>query len=174
MIGKVLGGYRIVRELSSVGQGTVYRAEHELLGRPAAVKLLRPELSENSELVQRFFNEAKAATAIRHPGIIEVYDFGQLDAESLYLTMALVPGQELGELMAGRQLPYDELYPLLIQLLEALAYVHRRGYVHCDLKSENVRVRPDGTLKLMDFGLMLNAGAADLPDSGGPPPDTPV
>src|SRR5688500_9919079 len=76
MIGAVLGNYRITGAISSGGMGAVYRAEHELLGRPAAIKLLRSELTASPDLVQRFFNEAKAVTEIRHPGIVEVYDFG--------------------------------------------------------------------------------------------------
>src|SRR3954454_17960729 len=93
MIGTVLGSYRITRELSAGGMGQVYKADHVLLGRHAAVKLLRHELTENNELVQRFFNEAKAATAMRHPGIIEVFDFGYTVRVRAYLIMQSLAGE---------------------------------------------------------------------------------
>ena len=76
MIGVIIGSYRIVAELGKGGMGMVYRAEHTQLGRPAALKMLLPQLSSDSGIVQRFFNEARAASAIDHPGIVQVYDFG--------------------------------------------------------------------------------------------------
>ena len=78
VIGHVIGNYRIVSELGRGGMGMVYRAEHVQLGRPAALKMLLPQMSSDPSIVQRFFNEARAASAIDHPGIVEVYDFGRL------------------------------------------------------------------------------------------------
>jgi serine/threonine-protein kinase len=101
LIGIELGNYRITGEISIGGMGTVYRAEHTLLGRPAAIKLLRPELTTNDELVERFFNEAKAATAIRHPGIVEVYDFGYTTDGKAYLVMELLDGIGLEKKLAA-------------------------------------------------------------------------
>lgn len=95
MLGQVLGGYRITGELSAGGMGQVYKADHQVLPRHAAVKLLRPELTANTEIVQRFFNEAKAATAIRHPGIVEVFDFGYTDAGRAFLVMEFLEGEPL-------------------------------------------------------------------------------
>jgi hypothetical protein len=95
---------------------------------------------------------------LKHPNTIEVLDFGQLDETSLYITMELVPGRELSDVMAGRQMPLAEVYPLLIQLLQALDFIHSRLFVHRDIKSQNIRVRDDGVLKLMDFGLMGQLG----------------
>jgi len=74
----IVGNYRITARLSEGGMGAIYRAEHVLLGKPAAVKMLLPELSHDRDLVARFFNEAKIATSIRHPGIVEIYDFGRI------------------------------------------------------------------------------------------------
>jgi serine/threonine-protein kinase len=157
MIGKVLGSYRIVRELSSGGQGTVYRAEHELLGRPAAIKLLRPELGENSELVQRFFNEAKAATAIRHAGIIEVYDFGYTPDGVAYLVMELLTGEPLSKKIERGPVPEAEARQIAGGIASALDAAHDKGIVHRDLKPDNVFLVPDPELgerpKVLDFGV---------------------
>src|SRR4051812_16154863 len=92
IVGAVLGNYRVTGELSHGGMGSVYHARHELLGRTAAVKLLRPELTGNAELVERFFNEAKATTAIDHPGIIRIYDFGHTSDGRAYIVMELLDG----------------------------------------------------------------------------------
>ena len=95
LVGALLGSYRITDELSSGGMGTIYRARHELLGRDAAVKVLRAELTSDAELVDRFFTEARAATAIRHPGIIEVFDFGYTETGEAYLVMEFLDGESL-------------------------------------------------------------------------------
>jgi serine/threonine-protein kinase len=159
MIGKVLGGYRIVRELSSGGQGTVYRAEHEVLERPAAIKLLRPELSENRELVLRFFNEAKAATAIRHPGIIEVYDVGSTPDGIAYLVMELLEGEPLSKRIERGPLPEGDAVQIARGIASALAAAHAKAIVHRDLKPDNVFLVPEPALplgvrpKLLDFGV---------------------
>ena len=95
MLGQVVGKYRIVAPLGKGGMGVVYRAEHVALGRPAALKVLLPELCRDEEIVQRFFNEAKAASAIRHPGIVEIYDFGRHTDGRAYIVMALLEGESL-------------------------------------------------------------------------------
>jgi hypothetical protein len=162
LIGSVLGGYRIVAKLNAGGMGAIYRAEHELLGRPAAVKLLRPELTANPELVQRFFHEAKAATAIRHPGIVEVYDFGYTADFRAFIVMELLEGDTLGERIAsvGR---LTELAAAEITrgIASALKAAHGKGIVHRDLKPDNVMRTRDGRLKILDFGLArANPGGA--------------
>src|SRR5579883_867583 len=86
-IGTAVGSYTITEPISAGGMGAVYRAEHALLGRNAAVKVLRPDLCDDRELVARFFTEAKAASAIRHPGIVEVFDFGYTEDGHAYLVM---------------------------------------------------------------------------------------
>src|SRR6186713_1811856 len=95
MEGRVIGQYRVTDVLGEGGMGVVYAARHTLLGRPAAVKLLLPELSSKQELVQRFFNEARAATAIQHPGIVEIYDFGWTEEGAGFIVMELLQGETL-------------------------------------------------------------------------------
>ena len=159
LVGEVLGNYRILGELSSGGMGTVYRAQHELLGRPAAIKLLRPELSSNNVLVQRFFNEAKAATAIRHPGIVEVYDFGYTHDGLAYLVMELLDGEPLSARLERRgRLTELEVASIARGIASALKAAHAKGIVHRDLKPDNVFLVPDpeGTgdrVKVLDFGV---------------------
>ncbi len=171
IIGAVLGSYRITGELSSGGMGTVYRAQHELIGKPAAVKLLRPELTANGDLVQRFFNEAKAATAIRHPGIIEVFDFGFTDDGEAYLVMELLEGQTLTERIAERgRLAEIEAAQIARGIASALTAAHGKGIVHRDLKPDNVFLVPDPDMpggeraKVLDFGIAKLADPAGAPD----------
>jgi len=159
LIGAVLGNYRITSVLNVGGMGSVYRAKHELLDRPAAIKLLRPELTENAELVQRFFNEAKAATAIRHPGIVEVYDFGYTDAGHAYLVMEFLDGQPLSRAIGDRG-RFGELEAAQIarNIASALKGAHAKGIVHRDLKPDNIFVVPDpdgreARVKVLDFGI---------------------
>jgi len=158
LIGAVLGSYRITSALGAGGMGMVFRAQHELLERPAAIKLLRPELTANDELVQRFFNEAKAATAIRHPGIIEVYDFGYTADGLAYLVMELLDGAPLGRYLAERgRLPEPEAIRIARGIASALRAAHDKGIFHRDLKPDNIFLVPDpdgeARIKVLDFGV---------------------
>jgi serine/threonine protein kinase len=174
IIGAVLGSYRVTAELSRGGMGAVYRARHELLGRPAAVKLLHPDLTENDELVQRFFNEAKAATAIDHPGIIEVYDFGYTEDGRAYIIMEFLDGQPLARRIAEKgRLPQVEAAQIARGIASALTAAHAKGIVHRDLKPDNVFIIPDPDVpggerpKVLDFGIAKLIEAHGVPD-----PDT--
>jgi len=165
IVGDVLGNYRVISELSRGGMGTVYRAEHALLGRPAAIKLLHSELTRSDELVQRFFNEAKAATAIRHPGIVEVYDFGYADDGRAYLVMEFLEGEPLGARLARRgRLPEPEAAHIARGIAGALRAAHGKGIFHRDLKPDNVFLVPDpdgagDRVKVLDFGVAKLADA---------------
>jgi serine/threonine protein kinase len=160
ILGRAIGHYRIQGFVARGGMGTVYRAEHHLIGKAAAVKVLRPELSRQPEVVQRFFNEARAASAIRHPGIIEVYDFGHLPDGRAYIVMELLQGETLSTRLerCGR-LP--ELSAAMIGrgISVALAAAHGLGIVHRDLKPDNIFLVPDPELptgercKVLDFGI---------------------
>ncbi len=160
MIGEVIGNYRIEAVLGQGGMGVVYRAEHVTLGRAVAVKMLQPSIGSDAAMVQRFFNEARAASAIDHPGIVEVFDFGTHTDGRAYIAMALLQGESLeGRLRRKGPLPPLLGASLLAQVVSALAAAHARGIVHRDLKPDNIflvpnEMMPDGLqIKLLDFGI---------------------
>src|SRR4051794_24877107 len=150
--------------------GVVYRAEHTQLGRPAALKMLLPQLSSDAAIVQRFFNEARAASAIDHPGIVEIYDFGTHRDGSAYIVMALLKGESLEHrLSRAAQSPADTV-TIVAQVAGALAAAHEHGIVHRDLKPDNIFLVPNDMMpggiqvKLLDFGI---AKLANDRSSGG-------
>src|SRR5262245_38982920 len=158
MIGAMLGSYRLDSELGSGGMGTVYRATHTVLGREAAIKLLRADLVTSPELLTRFVNEAKAASAIRHPGIVEVFDFGQTDDGRAFIVMEFLDGESLARRIAKRgRLPPHEAAQIARGIASALTAAHSKGIIHRDLKPDNVFLVPDPDLgerpKLLDFGI---------------------
>ena len=158
MIGQIIGNYRISEQLGQGGMGVVYRAEHLQLGRPAALKMLLPQLSGDAQIVQRFWNEAKAASSIDHPGIVEVYDVGRHTDGSAYLVMELLKGESLDHRLM-RPMPPLEAASLIAQVAGALAAAHAQGIVHRDLKPDNIFLVPNELLpggiqvKLLDFGI---------------------
>jgi serine/threonine-protein kinase len=166
VIGRVVGKYRIEAELSRGGMGAVYRARHELIDRGVAVKVLRPELSEDPELVTRFVNEAKAASAIDHPSIIDVLDFGYTDDGQAYLVMELLDGESLAQRLARRgRLPAGEAVAIVRSIAGALSAAHAKGIIHRDLKPDNVFLIADPDLgeraKVLDFGVAKLLDAAN-------------
>jgi serine/threonine protein kinase len=165
--GAILGSYRIVSEISTGGMGTVYRAQHTLLDRTAAIKLLRPQLTANGELVERFFREARAASAIQHPGIIEVFDFGFADGRS-YLVMEFLEGQPLGERLRTRGGRLGEIEAAQIGrgIASALTAAHAKGIIHRDLKPDNVFLVRDPDLPSGERPKLLDFGIAKLADGG--------
>nr|HEX4314535.1 protein kinase [Kofleriaceae bacterium] len=161
MIGHTIGGYTIERELGRGGMGVVYLGRHAVLGRRAAVKLLLPDLSRQDTTVQRFFAEARAATAIHHPSIVEVYDSGVAADGSAYIAMELCIGETLGaRIRRDRVLPVRDALAVARSVAEALAAAHAVGIVHRDLKPDNVFVVDGDGLKLLDFGIAKLAGDA--------------
>jgi serine/threonine protein kinase len=156
----VVGNYRIGDQLGQGGMGAVYRAEHTQLGKKAAVKVLLEELSNNKDLVARFFNEARAATAIDHPGIVGVFDFGYAVDRRAYIVMEFLDGETLGERRRrlGR-LPVPEALTICRQVAGALGAAHARGIVHRDLKPDNIMLVRDPDVlggqraKVLDFGI---------------------
>jgi len=168
VLGQTLGSYTLERELGRGGMGAVYTAVHTLLGRRAAVKVLLPELSRNQEIVQRFFNEARAATAIKHPSIVEIYDFGWASDGSAFIVMELMEGESLAARMRrlGR-LPAATATTIARQVANALAAAHKAGIVHRDLKPDNVFLVPDIEVATGERVKLLDFGIAKLAQAGG-------
>ena len=156
-----LGGrYRIVETLGEGGMGVVYLAEDTTAGRQVALKVMGKALTDGpggEDNLLRFKQEFRIMARLRHPNTCEVYDYGVLPDGRPYLTMEVVPGRGLDALIP---LPADQLLDVLRQVCLALGYIHQQGFVHLDLKPDNIRVRDDGVVKLMDFGLMEVAGQA--------------
>lgn len=160
MQGARFGNYEVISQLGAGGMGTVYVARHTLLGRNAAVKVLRPELSQNREIVNRFFNEARAATSIQHPGIIEIFDFGFDDANRAYIIMELLQGESLGHrLHREGRISLPRALTMVRQIAGALQAAHEQQILHRDLKPDNVFLVLDPEIpggeriKLLDFGI---------------------
>src|SRR5687768_8713487 len=139
--------------------GMVYRADHVQLGRPAALKMLLPQFSSDAAIVQRFFNEARAASAIDHPGIVEIYDFGTHTDGRAYIVMALLKGESLETRLQRGPIAPIEGATILAQVVGALGAAHARGIVHRDLKPDNIYLTPNELMpggiqiKLLDFGI---------------------
>jgi len=160
MLGQVMGSYRLVEELGRGGMGVVYIAEHTILGRRAALKVLLPVFSRQKEIVERFFTEAKATTQIKHPGIVGVFDFGYHDDGSAYIVMELLEGESLQDRIDRLgTLPTDQALTVCRQVAGALRAAHEAGIVHRDLKPDNIFLVSDPEVeggeraKLLDFGV---------------------
>ena len=167
MIGETVGSYRIVSKLGVGGMGTVWRAEHILIGKLAAIKVLRDELCLNDEAVNRFLNEARAATSIKHPGIVEVYDFGHMPSGEAYLAMEFLEGQSLAERIdAVGRLTEGEAAMILRGVCNALQAAHSKGIVHRDLKPDNIFLIADPDSATGERTKILDFGIAKLTDTG--------
>jgi serine/threonine protein kinase len=160
MIGHKVNNYELTRLLGEGGMGAVYLAEHPLLGRKAAVKILKHEFVANQDLVQRFLNEARAANAIHHPNIIDIIDVGLLPEGVPYMMMEFLEGESLASrLQRVQRLPLGEAVKHARQTASALAAAHALGIVHRDLKPDNLFVIPDAQnpgqerIKVLDFGI---------------------
>ena len=160
MIGQNIGNYRVTRLLGEGGMGMVYLAEHPTLGRRAAVKVLHPDLAASHEMIERLFNEARAANAIGHPGIVEVSDLGLLPSGTPYIVMEYLEGQSLGARMVqGGRLSLRATLEIADQAASAVGAAHAKGIIHRDLKPDNFFLTPDPhwpgreRLKVLDFGI---------------------
>jgi serine/threonine protein kinase len=165
MEGTIIGQYRIVRKIGAGGMGAVYLAEHTLVGRRAAIKVLLPELSVRRGIVTRFFNEARAMTAIPDPGIVQMFDVGFHTDGSAYIVMELLEGETLERRRKrlGRLQLVDALR-VTRQVAGSLATAHDRGVIHRDLKPDNIFIVRDGEAiggerpKVLDFGIAKLSG----------------
>jgi len=151
------GEYLILGTIASGGCGTVYTAEHRVLGRKAAVKVLHSQLATSPEMVERFVREARVVNRIRHPNIVDIYEFGELGDKRPYFVMELLEGTSLASIVErrGRLTPAQAL-SYVEPVCDALRAAHAAGVVHRDLKASNVAVVKDGDpprVKLLDFGI---------------------
>jgi serine/threonine-protein kinase len=172
--GSQIGSYRIVRPLGKGGMGIVYEAEHVLIGKRAAVKTLRAELSANRDTVQRFFNEARATTQIHHPGIVDVFDFGFATDGTAFLVMELLEGESLGARRRRAPMTVGLVLAIVRQVASAVEAAHAKGIVHRDLKPDNIFLVPHADIpagvqcKVLDFGI-AKLQQVQAPDDAGSP-----
>ena len=160
--GTQIGTYRIERELGQGGYGVVYVGVDPRLGRRAAIKRLLPELSDQREIVERFFNEAKAAASINHPGIVEIYDVGWHDG-SAYFAMKLVDGDSLAKrLRATGPMQIELAATIARQVSSALVAAHAQGIIHRDLKPDNIILTRDDEVTIGERAIVLDFGIAKL------------
>ena len=159
-IGTIIHNYQITRRLGEGGMGVVYKAQHRTLETYAAVKILKPAAATRDWAGQRFISEAQAAARVHHPGIVSVFDVGELPGGQLYILMEYLEGETLARRLKGRRpMPPEIVRVFADQVLNALAVVHARGIVHRDLKPANIYLVKDPDLdhgervKLLDFGL---------------------
>jgi serine/threonine protein kinase len=160
MIGRTLSRYEIAARLGAGAMGEVWRAMDTRLGRDVAVKLLPTEMAADPERLGRFEREAKAIAALNHPNIVTIYSVEEADGVHL-LTMELVEGKSLDQVLPSSGFELDRLFPLAIQISDALAAAHEEGIVHRDLKPANIMVTDDGRVKVLDFGLAKLAEPED-------------
>jgi tetratricopeptide (TPR) repeat protein/tRNA A-37 threonylcarbamoyl transferase component Bud32 len=152
LVGRTLGSYRVLESLGSGGMGQVYLAEHAMLSRRVALKVLPPDMASHPEKIARFEREAKAVASLSHPGIVTLYTIEEADGIR-FLTMEHVEGETLSKQIPPRGFAMERLLSLAIALADAVSAAHRQGVLHRDLKPENIMLAADGRLKVLDFGL---------------------
>jgi serine/threonine-protein kinase len=171
MIGEALGQYRLVAQIGSGSMGVVFLAEHQRLARRFAIKLLAPELVRDQQVLQRFFNEARATSLIRHPGIVDVFDCDVDATGRAYMVLEHLEGETLAErLRRAGKLHWSAACLIARRVADALAAAHEKGIVHRDLKPENLFLvgvgrDPNAAVKVLDFGvakLLASESAARL------------
>jgi serine/threonine-protein kinase len=174
LIGKSIAGYEVLAELGAGGMGVVYKARHTRLQRLVALKLLPPEHVADESRRRRFLQEARAASALNHPGIVTIHDVVTHDGADV-LVMELIEGEPLGRRIPPGGLPWRAAAEIAFELAGAMAAAHDAGIVHRDLKPANVMVTNDGRLKVLDFGIAKlvpdrSRTGRDRPDRDRPDP----
>src|SRR5438105_6481275 len=159
--GARLGPYEIVAPLGAGGMGEVYRARDTKLNRDVAIKVLLPAVANDPDRLARFSREAQVLASLNHPNIAHIHGLEEADGVTA-LILELVEGEDLAQRIARGPIPLDEALPIAKQIADALEAAHEQGVIHRDLKPANIKVRPDGTVKVLDFGL---AKAMDIGSS---------
>src|SRR5882762_8789168 len=152
MIGTTLGNYRILDKLGAGGQGTVYKALDNKLGRTVVIKVLPAELTAKEANLKRFEREARLASALDHPNICTIFDLNTINGIH-FIAMQYIEGRNVRDVVAGRPLELQSALSIAIQVTEALSAAHAQGIVHRDIKAGNVMVTSLGQAKVLDFGL---------------------
>lgn len=150
--GKCFGHYEIINQIGFGGMGEVYLARDKTLDRNVAIKILNEEFSQDRSNLQRFVSEAKAASALNHPNILTIYEFGEAE-DARFIVSEYIEGKTLRDIIRESRSTLPEILDISIQIAAALSAAHRAHLVHRDIKPENIIIRPDGYVKVLDFGL---------------------
>ena len=165
MIGQLLGNYKITQKIGAGGQGTVYKAIDQKLGRTVVVKVLPPELTVKEANLKRFEREARLASSLDHPNICTIFDMDEAGGLH-FITMQYVEGRNVRQLVNGRPLELESALRIAVQVADALAAAHARGIIHRDIKSGNIMVTDAGQVKILDFGLAKLLDESEAANSG--------
>ena len=161
-----IGHYKISKRIGTGGMGEVYLATDITAGRKAALKLLPTRFTSDAERLKRFQQEARAVVGLNHPNILTVYEIGE-DHSTHYIASELIEGETLRQRLMRGRMELSEAVDVAIQVASALAAAHEAGIVHRDIKPENIMLRPDGYVKVLDFGIAKLAESAFAERYGG-------
>ncbi len=165
-VGAVIGGYRILEEVGTGGMGKVYRGLDTMLKREVAIKVLRPEMTQDPALVERFRNEAVVLARLSHPNIALLYNLLQYEP-LLFMVMEFVRGETLDQHLREQGTPpYAETLKWFVRILDAIGYAHQHGVIHRDIKPSNIMITESGGVKVMDFGIARVLGTERMTREG--------
>jgi len=159
MVGKTISHYKILEKLGEGGMGIVYKAFDTKLERDVAIKILRPEAIGDPAARERFIREARAASALNHPGVTTIYEINEWHGQD-FICMEYVAGETVKEKILKGQIPIEEVLDIALQVAEAIKEAHDHHLIHRDIKSENIMITTKGQVKVMDFGLAKISGTA--------------
>jgi serine/threonine protein kinase/tetratricopeptide (TPR) repeat protein len=166
MIGQTISHYKILEKIGAGGMGIVYKAEDIKLKRTVALKFLPPELTRDQEAKKRFLHEARAASALDHLNICNIYEIDETDEGQMFMAMAYYRGKTLKEKLASLPLPIAEAIDIAIQIAQGLHEAHQNHIIHRDIKPANIIITDKGQVKILDFGLAKLRGATRLTKEG--------
>ncbi|MBE2197957.1 MAG: serine/threonine protein kinase, partial [Anaerolinea sp.] len=167
-VGRIVGKYKLDSLVGRGGMAEVYKSTHPELGRDLAIKVLHPFYTDTADFIARFRREAQAAAALRHPNIVQIYDFDVSDDGLYYMVMEYIDGQTLEAYLAEAALPLSltQAMTLFEQIAAALQFAHQKGTIHRDIKPANIMLDQQGHVYLADFGIAQIVGGSRLTQSG--------
>lgn len=169
MIGRTVSHYKILEQLGQGGMGVVYKALDLKLNRTVALKFLPPHLTQDQEAIERFINEAQAASALDHSNICTIHEINETEDGQMFICMAYYGGETLEKKVTSGQLLVDSVIDITMQVAHGLERAHESGIIHRDIKPTNLIITPRGEVKIIDFGLAKLAGPSHLTKSGSMP-----